>query len=223
MLVFCLCTTKKFFISSCKKHLARCKFFLLPSLNMKFLHIGKLEENSAQGFVAWLRETEPLKHQVQWGKADIMYSTFFCSFHQVVTHHFWMTQLLAENWDNCRNFHISLPALGNVNKLLLACHASPCESAKFGKIWMCFKAFKSQENHLKALRDTQCLPANTHGRPASINSFSWLTCSANIPYFLVSLAAAARTRDGWVGKCCCPAASLKICVVNGETKIPASS
>lgn len=88
---------------------------------------------------------------------------------------------------------------------------------------MCFKAFKSQGKHLKAIRDTQSLTGNTHGRAALINSWSWLTCSANnfVIFLVFWLVAAARTREGWFGKSHCPAASLKLCVVSWETKISA--
>lgn len=88
---------------------------------------------------------------------------------------------------------------------------------------MCFKAFKSQEKHLKAIRDRQSLTGNTHGRAALIHSWSWLTCSANnfVIFLVFLLVAAARTRDGWFGKSHWPGASLKLCVVSWETKIPA--
>lgn len=86
---------------------------------------------------------------------------------------------------------------------------------------MCFKAFKSQEKHLKAIRDRQSLTANAHGRAALIHSWSWLTCSANNFVIFLVFWLVARTRDGWFGKSHCPAASLKLCVVSWETKISA--
>lgn len=82
--------------------------FSTPLFKYEVSACGEGGGKSAQGFSSWLRETEPSKHQVEWRKADIMYSTS-----QVVTHHFRIIQLLAEKWDVCRNSHISFPALGD--------------------------------------------------------------------------------------------------------------